>query len=110
MFNLCSAQSLNVVQLFTKATVVTVQNILELFSVVTVHQKQPFPRPFPEPTLHRTSAYSNRSSIRKRGAAHKVIVSQLRPHMGSPYGYLGSTAHGFCPNVTFRTYEYDAFE
>ena len=48
--------------------------------------------------------------LRKRGAAHKVIVSQLRPHMGSPYGYLGSTAHGFCPNVTFRTYEYDAFE
>ena len=37
MFNLCSAQSLNVVQLFTKATVVTVQNLLELFSVVTVH-------------------------------------------------------------------------
>ena len=27
----------NVVQLFTKATVVTVQNLLELFSVVTVH-------------------------------------------------------------------------
>ena len=56
------------------------------------------------------STRSNRSSIRKRGAAHKVIVSQLRPHMGSPYEYLGSTAHGFCPNVTFRTYEYDAFE
>ena len=37
MFNLCSAQSLNVVQLFTKATVVTVQNLLELFSVVAVH-------------------------------------------------------------------------
>ena len=28
MFNLCSAQSLNIVQLFTKATVVTVQNLL----------------------------------------------------------------------------------